>query len=204
MEKTATKKTDAVADAMNAVLENMRIKEQSGTTDNWTPDYTLNRNASLEKIGKLVNSAFDYFHDEDDEYKDGTRDCLFSLLEELFPGAVRTIDHPESNDKGGNSEEITSPKIKPLITGGISRIKTGPGEDDVESVEGMLMKLATVHLTLSALCNYSEAIAANDGMEGEYTVPVDRWAVQATFEYLNDIKHTLKCARFGHQLGPMC
>jgi hypothetical protein len=185
---------------MNAVLEDMRIKAQSTTTDDWKPDYTLNKNASLMKIGRLVRDAFDYFHDEDDEEKDSARDCLFSLLEELFPGAVRVAPVNFVN----TTEEITTPKAKPLVTGGISRIKTGLGENDVECIEGLLMKAATVHMVLNAFDTYSEQIAACGGQEEEHNVPPDTWAIRSAFESIMDISKTLKCARWGHRLASLC
>lgn len=63
------------------------------TTDNWTPDYTPNRFASIEKIGQMVQEAFDAFHDEEDLDNETLRDHLFSLLEYIYPGASRVVPH---------------------------------------------------------------------------------------------------------------
>lgn len=82
----------------------------------------------------------------------------------------------------------------------VSSFQTGPDQEkDVVAVETLLMKLASVELTLSALQQYADDIAANDGQEADNTIPPDQWAVAGAYQNLVEISHALKCGCWGYK-----
>ena len=59
----------------------------------------------------------------------------------------------------------------------ITSFRIGAGENDIITVEEVLMKLALAETVIHSLANYADRIGEDGGTQEEYNEPPDTWAI---------------------------
>ena len=90
---------------------------------------------------------------------------------------------------------------KTTNTVAITSFRIGPNENDIVTVEEVLMKLALAESVMHSLANYADRIAADGGTEEEYNTPPDQWAITGAFQNIMEINRALKAGCWGHEVA---
>jgi len=86
----------------------------------------------------------------------------------------------------------------------VTAIRTGEAENQIVTIEELLIKLALAEMVINEMGRYVEAVEANDGMRPDDMTPPDHWALAGVSRNMFDIGRALKCACWGHETAHLC
>jgi hypothetical protein len=81
----------------------------------------------------------------------------------------------------------------------VTAIKIGKGENQIVTIEELLMKLALAEAVIGDMSEYVTVLEANDGVCPDHIQPPDTWAMAGMTKNLADVGRALKCACWGHE-----
>jgi len=81
----------------------------------------------------------------------------------------------------------------------VTAIKIGAGENQIVTIEELLMKLALAEAVIGDMSGYIAVLDANDCICPDHVIPPSTWALAGMSKNLSDVKHALKCACWGHE-----
>lgn len=81
----------------------------------------------------------------------------------------------------------------------VTAIRIGAAENQIVTVEELLMKLALAESVIGDLAEYINTLETNNGKCPDHIQPPGTWAMAGLSQNLYEVSRALKCACWGHE-----